>query len=323
MKYNLNQILIVEELYKNSLVSINHLANILPMARQTITKVKHDLWNNQYISSPTIILNPNRLEIYNYFIELAGNPTDSEIFKKFLPIPEIVSIDLILGDFSLLLQVSVYSKSRFREILHKIDQMVDEHFFTTYRIFQPLEYYKLGGFILDRNQDVIPLNLTQWNDLLLLKKNYSLKLWNLRPNDEANFTLHELELLKSTQIKTIRTNFYNKGIIRAFSIIFSKPTLDFSFKFFLRIKPKKFRDFTKIAEILIHNPHVVDLYRIDSESRIFATLRVKSLFQLKEFIFSLYHEIKVDKTFTTLVMQEIIPTTHPPSLKIANYLSNL
>ncbi|MHA1583776.1 MAG: hypothetical protein ACTSVU_01680 [Promethearchaeota archaeon] len=323
MKYNLNEVLILEELYKNSLVSVNHLADILPIARQTITKVKQELWNNQFIHSSTIVLNLNRLEIYNYFIELAGNPTDSEIFKKFLPIPEIVSMDLILGDFSFLIQVSVYSKNRFREILHKIDEMIDNRLFTTYRIIQPLEYYKLGGFILDRTQGIIPLNLSQWNTLLLLKKNTNLKLWNIRDCDTKKYTSSELEKLNSPQLKNIKTQFYNKGIIRAFSIIFSKPTLDFSFKFFLRIKPKKFRDFTKIAEILTHNPHVIDLYRIDSESRIFATLRVKSLFQLKEFIFSLYHEIKVDKTFTTLVMQEIIPTTHPPSLKMANYLSNL
>ncbi|MCK5347721.1 MAG: Lrp/AsnC family transcriptional regulator [Candidatus Heimdallarchaeota archaeon] len=158
---------------------------------------------------------------------------------------------------------------------------------------------------------------------MLLKKNCSFKQWSSRSDDAIKFTPLELEVLKSNQLKPFKEKFYYKGIIRAFSLIFSKPTLDFFFKFFLRIKPKKFRDFTKIAEILTHNPHVVDLYRIDSELGLFAIFRVKSLYQLKEFIFSLHHEFDVDKTFTTLVMQEIIPTPHPPSTKIAKFLSGI
>ena len=158
MESKLNQILIVEELYQNSLLSVNQLAKNLSMARQTITKIKQELWTNQSISSPSIILNLNNLPVHHYFIELAGNPTDPEILRKFLPISELISMDLILGDFSLLLQVVTFTKSRFREILRIIDQTIDSRLFTSYRIFQPLEYYKLGGFILDRTQDVFPLN---------------------------------------------------------------------------------------------------------------------------------------------------------------------
>ncbi len=323
MESKLNQILIVEELYQNSLLSVNQLAKNLSMARQTITKIKQELWTNQSISSPSIILNLNRLPVHHYFIELAGNPTDPEILQKILPIPELVSMDLILGDFSLLLQVVTFSKSRFREILSIIDQTIDNRLFTSYRIFQPMEYYKRGGFILDRTQDVLFLNPSQWDDLMLLKKNCSWKHWNFRSCDKINLSPHELEVLNSNQLKPFREKLHQKCIIRAFSITLSKPTLDFSFKYFLRIKPKKFRDFTKIAEMLTHNPHVVDLYRIDSELGIFAIFRVKSLHQLKEFIFSLHHEFEVDKTFTTLVMQEVIPTPHPPSIKIAEILSNI
>ena len=320
---NLNQITLIEELYKNSLVSVNHLAQILPMARQTITKIKQELWKKQFIFSPSIILNPNLLDLHHYFIELAGNPTDSEILTIFLPIPEINSIDLVLGDFSLLIQLTVFSKHRFREILAIIDQAIDNRLFTDYRIFQPLEFYKLGGFILDRSENILPLTPNQWDDIQLLRKNFSVKHWNLRQSDLTKLTPFEVEKLNSFQLKKERDINFQKGIIRAFSITLTKPTFDFSFKYFLRIRPKIFRDYAKIAEILSHNPHVVDLYRIDAESGIFATFRVKSLYQLKEFIFSLYDEFEVDKTFTTLVMQEIIPNIHPPSIKVAKILSDL
>ncbi|WP_371803974.1 Lrp/AsnC ligand binding domain-containing protein [Candidatus Lokiarchaeum ossiferum] len=322
MENNLNQLLLVEELFKNSLLSVNHLAKILPMARQTITKLKQDLWNKRIIHSATYILNPNKVELCHYFIELTGNPTNSEILKLFLPIPEIISLDLILGDYSLLIQVRVYSEKRFREVLALIDHAVTNRIFTAYRIFRPLEFYKLGGFILNRTTDIFPIDHNQWNDLQLLRKNCSLRHWVDRKDDNPVFTKEEKEKMESSRMKKNRESFFNKGIIRAFSITLAKPSPDFAYKYFLRLKPKKYRDLSEIAKSLSHNPHVVDLFRIDAESCIFATFRVKGLYQLKEFIFSLYQIYHIDKTYTTLVMQEIIPTIHPPSIKVAKLLSS-
>ena len=109
-----NKLLIIEELYQNSLQSVNKLAQKLPLARQTITKITQELWNDQIIAAPTIVFNPNRIRMHVFFVELSGNPTNPEILKKFLPIPEIESMDLILGDSSLMIQFIVFTQGTIR-----------------------------------------------------------------------------------------------------------------------------------------------------------------------------------------------------------------
>ena len=96
---------------------------------------------------------------------------------------------------------------------------------------------------------------------------------------------------------------------------------DFNFKYFLRVSPKRNSDYPKIAGKLSKNPNIIDLYRVNEEMAIFATFRVSNLFQLKEFIYSLYFDYEIDKTFTTLVMQEMIPSIYPPTMELAKKMS--
>lgn len=311
----------MEELYQNSHISMNQLAEKLPMARQTITKIKQELWQDRTIYAPTIILNPNRIKLYYYFIELAGNPTDSEILRVFLPIPEIKSIDLILGDYSILLQVVVHSKTRFLEILNIIDNTISQNLFSHYNIFQAIQFYKIGGFKLPKSKEIIPITPSQWKILQLLHRNSNINLWEIRNSDNSIFSKSDLNYLKTLNIRNECRFFENTGIIQAFSLSFSRPTPDFQFKFFLRIKPKKNSDYPLIAQKLTLNPFIVDLFRVNEDSAIFAIFRVSNLQRLKEFIYSLYNLYGVDKTFTTLVMQEIIPGIYPPTLDVAKFLS--
>ena len=92
---------------------------------------------------------------------------------------------------------------------------------------------------------------------------------------------------------------------------------DFSTKYYVQIQPKQIGQYKELALKLIHNPNIIDLYRTGREGGLLAIVRTKGLKGFNLFIQNLYKNYKIVNTHSTVVIDEIIPTIYPPTMKIA------
>ena len=314
---------LLENLYLNSRIQISALSEKFNLSRQSISKMRKELWQRKIIASPAIILNQRMLNLQNYFMEIRTNPAEPEVLNKLKGIPEVVSVDGIIGNYALIVKFEVRSKQRFAEILSELDTQIARAAFQSYRIIETIEVYKNAGFKFDSKDKVFALNDKKWEDLNLLKKNYNLKKWPERMENEF-FSQKEIERINNINLSRELDWFVKERVILNFTISFNTLPLfmqifdDFQMKFYMRIKPKNIGNYNDLANTLISEPNIIDLYRTGEDFGLFAIIRAKNLFHFKKFIYHLYSDFKILDTFTTVVVDEHFPAIFPPTLKIAN-----
>ncbi|MHA1795050.1 MAG: Lrp/AsnC family transcriptional regulator, partial [Promethearchaeota archaeon] len=110
----------LEMLFLNSRAHINELAQKLGLSRQTISKFLKQLWQTGIIHSPTILLDPHVLNLQYSFMEIKTNPSEQNLLDNISQFKEIVNLDGILGDYSLILKIEVQTKRQFAELLNQI-----------------------------------------------------------------------------------------------------------------------------------------------------------------------------------------------------------
>jgi DNA-binding Lrp family transcriptional regulator len=305
---------VLEQLYADSRIQSNDLAQNLNLTRQTISKLRTDLWNDHIINSPAVILNPHVLNLHYAFMEIQTNPSEPEILNQMLSFPEVASIDGILGEYSLVIKFESPSKQRFAQILSTIDEGIARSQFHSYHIIETIDVFKQGGFPITKKESNRELSLKKWPLLQQLKKNYNPKKWPPRPNEFLDETLKSLE---STNLSREFKIFEESGIIEHYSITLNKQMPDFSTKYILRIKPANIGEYTKLAEELIHHPNIIELYRTGEDFGLFSIVRTKGLEGFKLFIKDLYTRYAIYDTRTTVVVDEIMPMVYPPTIAIA------
>ena len=111
-----NKMRLLEVLYLNSRVQISSLCEDFHLSRQSISKIRKKLWERNTIASPAIILNQRMLNMVNYIMEIKTNPAEPEVLRKLKKIPEVTSVDGIIGNYALIVKFEVRNKQRFAEI---------------------------------------------------------------------------------------------------------------------------------------------------------------------------------------------------------------
>jgi len=320
-----NKMRLLEELYSNSRVKMSRLSEKFHLSRQSISKMRKNLWEKNIIASPVIILNQRMLNMVNYIMEIKTNPAEPEVLRKLKKIPEVTSVDGIIGTYALIVKFEVRSKQRFAEILSELDKQIAQTSFQSYRIIETIEIFKVGGFIFDLKDHLYAINEKKWGILNLLKKNYNLKRWPERIENEF-FSIEENEKFSKINLYRELDGFLKKNIIKGFTISFHHSSgsmqifEDFQMKFYMRIKPQNIGSYNDLAGKLVYEPNVIDLYRTGEDFGLFAVIRAKNLFEFKKFIYHLYSYYKILDTFTTVVVDEHFPAIFPPTLNVANKL---
>lgn len=329
---------LLERLYENSRVHTNELAEEIGLSRQTISKFTNSLWNHGVIHSPTILINPHVLNLQYFFMEIKTNPSEPELLAKIKNIDEIVTLDGILGEYSLILKFEVQTKKQFAELLNQIDQNIAQSLFSSYRIIECIDIYKMGGFMLSPNYPVKAMDEgdKKWRLLQMLRKNHNLRKWPEREKYPI-FTVEESEYLSHINLSREFANFVEDHIISRFTVTYDPKKilqflrktdrniqeLDFSTKFYLQIRPQRISEYSKLAKMLQLNPYIIDLYRTGNEAGLLAIVRTKGLAQYNKFIQNLYQNYPIRDTYTTVVVEERIPSIFPPNIQVAkNMLSS-
>jgi len=317
-----NKMRLLEVLYLNSRVQISSLSEDFRLSRQSISKMRKELWEKKIIASPAIIFNQRMLNMVNYIMEIKTNPAEPEVLRKLKKIPEVTSVDGIIGTYALIVKFEVKDKQRFAEILSELDKQIAQTSFQSYRIIETIEIFKVGGFIFDSKDSVIDMNEKKWGILNLLKKNYNLKRWPERIENEF-FSDEENEKISKINLSRELDGFLKEKIIKGFSIAFhhSSGSMqifdDFQMKFYMRIKPRNIGSYNDLASNLVYEPNIIELYRTGEDFGLFAVIRAKNLFEFKKFIYHLYSDFNILDTFTTVVVDEHFPAIFPPTLNIA------
>ena len=153
-----NKMKLLESLYENSRVKMSSLCDEFHLSRQTLSKIRKYLWEKNFIASPAIILNQRMLNLENYIMEIKTNPAEPEVLSKLKKIPEVTSVDGIIGTYALIVKFEVRNKQRFAEILSELDKQIAQTSFQSYRIIETIEVFKIGGFIFDSKDSVIVIN---------------------------------------------------------------------------------------------------------------------------------------------------------------------
>ncbi len=323
---------LLEKLYFNSRIHTNELADKIGLSRQTISKFLKYLWERRIIHSPTILLNPHVLNLQYFFMEIKTNPSEQKLMEKLKKMKEIVTIDGILGDYALLLKFEVQTKKQFADLLKEIDKNISETFFSSYRIIECIDIYKTGGFILETHHDVKPLEERdkKWELLQLLKKNHNIRRWDVDIM-ENQFNDEDLDRMKQINLSREFSYFDENQMIAEYTVTYNigkmlaflKKTdrsiydTDFATKFYLQIKPKRLSDYTELADNLKLHPQIIDLYRTGDEAGLLAIVRTPGLKEYNKFIQSLYQSYPIRDTYTTVVVEEQIPSIFPPTLRKA------
>ncbi|MHA1519797.1 MAG: Lrp/AsnC family transcriptional regulator [Promethearchaeota archaeon] len=323
---------LLEKLYANSRIHTNILAKEIDLSRQTISKFLKYLWEKRVIHSPTILLNPHVLNLQYFFMEIKTNPSEQELMDELKKMKEIVTIDGILGDYSLLLKFEVQTKKQFANLLKEIDQNISQTFFSSYRIIECIDIYKTGGFILDTHHPVKPLEEKdkKWELLQLLKRNHNIRRWSVEIM-ENKFSKEDADRISNINLSREFSYFEEHHMISRYTVTFNLENMltflkkndlsihemDYSTKFYLQIKPKRLSDYTELAEQLKCLPQIIDLYRTGSEAGLLAIVRTRGLKEFNSFIQFLYQEYPIRDTNTTVVVEEQIPSIFPPTLRKA------
>ena len=307
---------LLQLLYKNSRSIAEELADQLKLSRQTISKVRQSLWDKGTIHNPTLLLNPQALNLQYFFMEIKTNPAEPELLALLKSIPEIISIDGVLGDYALIVKLEARTKQEFSKILHSMDQNIARTMFQSYRIIETLEVFKLGGVILNRNLPFKQLSDEKWQLLKLLTKNYNPNKWPERHPQEF-FSGEQAQYLEKLNLSREFDQFIADNLIERFTITMNPIMPDFKMKYFMRIKPNQVGDYTELAEMLINEPNITELYRTGEDSGLLAIIRTKGVESFRDFIKLIYQKYPIRDTHTTVVVEEHIPSIYPPTFDAA------
>lgn len=305
---------VLELLYEDSSIKLNEINKLVGLSRQTVSRIKQELWNRRVIEAPAIIINPHVAEIQTFFMEIKTNPSEPKILEEIKRIQELETLDGILGDYSLIVRFDVRNKRHFSTILNNIDKNMALSLFRSYRIIETIETFKLGGFIPPTDKPAIKISDKRWELIQNLKKNYNPAKWPERTENEF-FSLEKMEMINKLNISRELKKMESENLISAYTIRLRKPLNEFSTKYYIRIKPKEISNYQELCLKLQKDPNIIDLFRTGEDFGILAIVRTAGLDGYKTFIYQLYSKYEVLDTHTTVVLDEIFPSIYPPTLK--------
>jgi DNA-binding Lrp family transcriptional regulator len=311
------KIQLLETLYQNAKLHDNDLESTLHISRQTISKLRSQHWKDFTIQTAPILLNPIALNLQYVFMEIKTNPAEPHLLSKLKQLSGIQSIDGVIGEYALVIKFEMRNKYAFSQLLNEIDHDIAQTLFQSYRIIETIDVYKNGGVIFNRNTPYANIDDKKWDLLSLLSKNHNLARWPERILNEF-FTNDQLSLLEKTNLSREFERYEQLKLIERYTITTSPVNAklpDFHTKFLMRIKPKTVGQYNELAHMLKFHPNIIELYRTGEDAGLFAVVRTEGLKGFKKFIEELYTQYPVIDSYTTVVIDEHLPTIFPPTLR--------
>jgi len=290
-------------LNSESKINFKNIAKKLNITRQTLLNKIAKLKQNNVINNYSININPNiRPNLEYVILEIKTNPKEPTLVKSLLEIPQLMMLDGILGEFSLIVLFIFKDSQEFNAVLKTIDNIMSNSHFKKYQIIETIKVFKTNGikienFKLEKN---LKLDELDYTILKILKEEQGSKLIstyeikNKIKNDISQSTIYN-------RIKKLEEG----GIILNYAMNFWPSKIGFNGKFVVRIKPKDPSKYDQLAINLMKKEEISDLYRIGEQYGLFAIVRVKNVEDYAIFIRNLYETEEIEDTFTNFVLDEL------------------
>ncbi|MBN1803284.1 MAG: Lrp/AsnC family transcriptional regulator [Candidatus Lokiarchaeota archaeon] len=301
---------IVESLNSNFKPSISEICRNLNISRQTLKKDLITLKFNGIIKNFTINIHPNIQPNLKYVIlEIKTNPNEPGLVKNMLKIPQLILLDGIFGEFSLIALFVFKDSEEFNDILAKIDNIMANSYFKKYKITEVIRVFKTNGIMLSKST-LNKIDLDETDRLILnsLKKDQGIKLISTHKMSKLLKLKNNVEISQSTIYNRIK-RLEESDVILNYSMNFCPRKIGFNGKYIVRVKPKDPSRYKNLALRLEQDSHITDLFRIGEQYGLFAIVRVRAIEDYGNFIKNLYKE-DIEDTFTNFILDELISHTN-------------
>jgi len=124
------------------------------LSRQTYQNKLDDLRDQKIITNFTININPNIQpnNLKYVMLEIKTNPKEPELVNRLLEIPQLRTLDGIIGDFSLFALFIFKSPEEYYQILNTIDKIMSKSYFKKYQIIETIKVFKTNGISLKKSK---------------------------------------------------------------------------------------------------------------------------------------------------------------------------
>ena len=124
------------------------------LSRQTYQNKLDSLRDQKIITNFTININPNiqSNNLKYVMFEIKTNPKEPKLVKRLLEIPQLRTLDGIIGDFSLFALFIFKSPEEYYQILNTIDKIMAKSYFKKYQIIETIKVFKTNGVSLRKSK---------------------------------------------------------------------------------------------------------------------------------------------------------------------------
>ena len=292
-----SEISIISHLSDRGNYSINNIGDKVGLSQKTLRKKIIDLRKRNIIKSWKITINPL---VYSesrfYLLYLKTNPNEPEIRDKLIRKSQLLSLEGILGDYSLLGSFRFNSTEEMITSLDEIFSVVGSSSFQRYNLVEILKIEKYS----DKQIYQTNYHLSKTDHCLLQKIN-ELGKYTIFPPKITQLA-EKCGLSRPSIYRKLR-EWESEGVILNYSID-SNSLNESSIVTYLRIKvlPEHHSSF---LEFSLANENIIHLFRTNQEYSFLLKTSQGSIQDLDYFLKSLYTETEVIDTITTIVIDNI------------------
>lgn len=292
-----SEISILTQLSNRGNYSINNIGDKVGLSQKTLRKKIIDLRKRNVIKSWKITINPlvyseSRL----YLLYLKTNPNEPEIRDKLIIKSQLLSLEGILGDYSLLGSFRFNSTEEMISSLDEIFSVVGSSSFQRYNLVEILKIEKYSAKQIYQTN----YHLSKTDHSLLQKINELGKQTIFPP--KITQLAEKCGLSRPSIYRKLR-EWESEGVILNYSID-SNSINESSIVTYLRVKvlPEHHSNFLKFG---LANDDIIHIFRTNQEYSFLLKTSQRSIQDLDQFLKSLYTETEVIDTITTIVIDNI------------------
>lgn len=303
---------LVKSLNLKSKIQISKISENLNWSRNTVKSKLQSLIDSKVVENFSIIVNPNILNQDYIFIFIKTNPQESQILTELKKIPQVVMIDGIFGEYSLITKCVFNTKDEFNEMLRKFDLIISSYSkFKKYRIVEAIKIYKINGInLIDKSKINIKFDDIDY-EIIRVLKNQKFKYQSTYDISKKLKNDKNIEISQSAVYKRIKYLEDNNVILR-YVIKFYPKLIDYHGKFILMLKPKDPREYEEFASSILQKyREIKEIYRTGEVFALLCIVRVQEIEDYGKLLLDLYKTNKIEDTYSYFILDEQYPTSFP------------
>jgi DNA-binding Lrp family transcriptional regulator len=273
-------------------------------SRNWISRTVKGLVKSGVIRAYTTIVNPNLVQgARGTILFMKSNPREQNVSEELLAMKELESLDGISGDYSLLGYFRQDNHGSFEDLLDRVDRVVASSGAGNYNLVQVLTGYKKNRFRIIQSESLqAPLSKKELNLLRILHR-YKPTIENPYPLTQAKIGALMKPALSQSAVSKAIEKLTLKRVIIGHSIDIDFSLIGLPVKFIVRIKvtPGKVSD---LAQKLIEDETVWDLYRTSEDYSLLSVMRTDSINNFNRFLRKLYENESVLDSQSYISLEE-------------------